>query len=246
MKCRTVRSHLSAYRDGELPAETTREVSLHIASCDECGARFRALSDALGQLTALPRLACDESIAARIQTRLEVEMRGPGLSLLFRPARSSRPLFLPSLVPAVLVLLVVLGSVFSLDWAADQLPAVYVRNTGRSWNGPMPPSGTEGNPLYPSATDSLPRMREGDPMLRQALGEMSQGTFFVRTVVGRDGRVSDLSLIDGDLYQAAPILDLLRHQRYVPSRVRGRPVAVSFYRLFSATEVRALVTAPIT
>jgi Putative zinc-finger len=242
MKCRTVRSHLSAYRDGELPAETTREVSLHLGSCDDCGKRFREYDGALGSLQALPRLACEESIAARIHTHLEVEMRGPGLTLLFRPALSSRPLFLPSLLPAVMVLLIVMGAVIWLDREADRLPTVYVRNTGQRWNGPMPPSGTEGNPLFPSATVSLPRTRHGDPFLPQALAAMGQRTFFVEMVVGRDGRVSAVTLIDGDSFQAAPILDLLRHQRFEPSRVRGQPVAVSFYRLISGTEVRAPTT----
>lgn len=242
MKCRRVRSHLSAYRDGELPAETTREVSLHLGSCDECGRRFREYDSALGRLQALPRLACEESIAARIQTRLEVEMRGPGLMLLFRPAWSARPLFLPSLVPAVMVLLVVMGAVISLDREADRLPPVYVRNTGQQWNGSAPPSGTEGNPLFASATVSLPRARQGDPFLPQVLAGMGQRTFFVEMVVGRDGRVSAVTLIDGDSFEAAPILDLLRHQRFEPSRVRGRPVAVSFYRLISGTEVRAPTT----
>lgn len=242
MKCRTVRSHLSAYRDGELPAETTREVSLHVASCGECGARFRDYGDALGQLQALPRLACEESIASRVLTRLEVETRGPGLTLLFRPAWSARPLILPSMVPAVMVLLVVIGAVISLDYEADRLPAVYVRNTGQHWNGPVPPSGTEGNPLFPSSAVSLPRTRAGDPLLSQALADMGQRSFFVETVVGRDGRVSAVTLIGGDSSQAAPILDLLRHQRFEPSRLRGRPVAVSFYRLISGTEVRAPIT----
>lgn len=242
MNCRAVRSHLSAYRDGELPAETTREVSMHLGTCDECGAHYRRYSDALAQVTALPRLACEESIASRIQTRLEVETRGPGLSLLFRPMLGSRPLFLPSLVPAVLVLLVMMAGVFSLQREADRLPPVYVRNTGHLWNGPVPPSGTEGNPLFPSATASLPRTRPGDPLFSQALAEMGQRSFFVEMVVGRDGRVSAVTLLDGDSFQAAPILDMLRHQRFEPSRVRGRPVAVSFYRLISGTEVRAPIT----
>ncbi len=242
MKCRTVRSHLSAYRDGELPAETTREVSLHLGSCDQCGRRHREYESALGRVQSVPRLACDESIAARIQTRLEVEMRGPGLTLLFRPAWSARPLFLPSMVPAVMVLLVVLGGVFSLDREADRLPPVYVRNTGQQWYGRVPPSGTEGNPLFPSATVSLPRTRQGDPFLPQVLAGMGQRTYFVEMVVGRDGRVSAVTLIDGDAFEAAPILDMLRHQRFEPSRVRGEPVAVSFYRLISGTEVRAPTT----
>jgi hypothetical protein len=242
MNCRTVRSHLSAYRDGDLPAEITREVSVHLGSCDACHTHHRSYQGALGQLGALERITCDESIAARVQTRLEVEMRGPGLSLLFRPVWRSRPLFLPSLVPAVLVLLAVMAGVLSLEREADRLPPVYVRNTGHSWNGTMPASGTEGNPLFPSATNSLPRTRAGDPMLPQVLADLGQRSFFVEMVVGRDGRVSAVTLLDGDWNQAAPILDVLRHQRFEPSRVRGRPVAVSFYRLISGTEVRAPIT----
>jgi hypothetical protein len=242
MNCRTVRSHLSSYRDGDLPAEITREMSLHLGSCDECHAHHRSYQSALGHLGALPRLNCDESIAARIQTRLEVEMRGPGLSLLFRPVWRSRPLLLPSLVPAVMVLLAVIAGVFSLEREADRLPPVYVRNTGHSWNGTMPASGTEGNPLFPSATDSLPRTRAGDPLMAQVLTDMGQRSYFIEMVVGRDGRVSAVTLLDGDSNQAAPILDVLRHQRFEPSRVKGRPVAVSFYRLISGTEVRAPIT----
>lgn len=242
MKCRTVRSRLSAYRDGDLTAEETRLVSLHLGTCASCAAHWTSWSEALDELTGLPLLQCEESIAARVQTRLEVETRGPGLSLLFRPVWSARPLFLPSLVPAVMVLLVVVSSVFLLDREADRLPAVYVRNAGQSWNGPMPARGTEGNPLFPSDATSLPRTRPGDGMLTQALETVGPSTMFVLTVVDRDGRVSDVSLIDGDRYQAAAILDVLRHQRFEPSVVRGRPVAVSFYRLISGTEVRAPIT----
>lgn len=242
MKCRAVRRRFSAHRDGELPADETRAVSLHIGSCADCGASWREWTAALAELSGLPVAVCEESIAARIHTRLEVEMRGPGLSLLFRPARRARPLLLPSLVPAVLVLLVVLGAVAFVDQQADHLPPVYVRNMGQSWSG-LPPFGSEGNPLFPSSMASLPRQRAGDPMLSQALESVGESTMFVNTVVGRDGRVSAVTLIEGvDSYQAQLILDLLRHQRYEPSRVKGRPVAVSFYRLISGTEVRAPIT----
>lgn len=239
MKCRTVRNRLSAYRDGDLSADETRLVSLHLGTCASCAAHWTSWSEALDALSGLPQLQCDESIAARIQTRLEVETRGPGLSLLFRPMWSARPLLLPSLVPAVLVLVLMVSGVLLLDWEADRLPAVYVRNAGQSWNGPIPAWGTEGNPLFPSDATRLPRTRPGDGMLTQALESVGPSSMFVRTVVDRDGRVSEVALIDGDTYQAAAILDVLRHQRFEPSRVKGRPVAVSFYRLISGTEVRA-------
>jgi hypothetical protein len=244
MKCRAVRKRLSAYRDGDLAAEETREVSLHLGACADCGAHWASWTEALAGLAGLPALQSEESIASRIHTRLEVETRGPGLRLLFRPAWRARPLLLPSLVPAVMVLVTLMLGVAALERAAGQLPAVYVRNTGQSWNGPVPPSGSEDNPLFPSATSSLPRVSAGDPLLPQALAAMAggQSSFFVETVVGRDGRVSAVTLLEGDSFEAAPIMDLLRHERFEPSHVRGVPVAVSFYRLISKTEV----TAPIT
>jgi hypothetical protein len=75
--------------------------------------------------------------------------------------------------------------------------------------------------------------------LTQALESVGRSSMFFRTVVDRDGRVAEVSLIEGDSFQAAAILDVLRHQRFEPSRIKGRPVAVSFYRLISGTEVRA-------
>ena len=213
MKCRTVRSRLSAYRDGDLTAEETRLVSLHLGSCEACGTHWTSWSDALDALSGLPQLQCDESIAARIQTRLEVETRGPGLSLLFRPVWSARPLFLPSLVPAVAVLLAVVAGVFLLDWEADRLPAVYVRNTGQSWNGPapMPASGTEGNPLFPSEAKSLPRTRPGDGMLTQALESVvGPSSLFVRTVVDRDGRIAKIFRKVNPIGHAAKVEAVLR------------------------------------
>ena len=52
-------------------------------------------------------------------------------------------------------------------------------------------------------------------------------------------RVSAVTLLDGDSRQARPLLDALRRERFEPGRFRGRPVAVSVYRLISRMEVRA-------
>ena len=60
--------------------------------------------------------------------------------------------------------------------------------------------------------------------------------------MARDGQVSAVTLLDGDSGRAGPLLDALRRERFEPGRVKGRPVAVSVYRLISRMEVRAPLT----
>ena len=59
----------------------------------------------------------------------------------------------------------------------------------------------------------------------------------VGAVVARDGSVSAVTVIGGDSELARPVVDALRRERYEPARFRGRPVAVSIYRLISRMEV---------
>ena len=67
------------------------------------------------------------------------------------------------------------GGILTLEHEADRLPAVYVRNTGHSWNGSRPASGTEGQPAVPVGRgDSLPRTRRGDPLLADALAGVGE------------------------------------------------------------------------
>jgi hypothetical protein len=69
--------------------------------------------------------------------------------------------------------------------------------------------------------------------------ELGEGSMFLETVVARDGRVSNVRLLEGDSARAQPFVDALRLERFEPGRVRGRPVAVSLYRLISRVEVRS-------
>jgi class 3 adenylate cyclase len=71
---------------------------------------------------------------------------------------------------------------------------------------------------------------------------MAEGTIFLETVVARDGSVSAVTLLTGDRLLAQPLLDALRQQKFEPVRLRGRPVAVSVYRLISRMDVRSPIT----
>src|SRR5262249_33648109 len=191
----------------------------------------------LDSLADLPRLEPRDPIASRVFDRIEVESRGPGLALVFRSMSATRPLILPSLVTSSLILAVVLSSALALDRP---------RATGRTisasedaWPDVRQPAwGTEGNPALPFAGVAVPRARSGYSSA-DILGDMGEGTLFLETVVARDGSVSMVTLIQGDQEQARPVLDALRQQRFEPVQYRGRPVAVSIYRLVSRPGRRA-------
>ncbi len=230
MSCRNVRRRLSAYLDGDLPVGETREVAAHLEACPECGRHWRSLRAALDLVASAPRLAPPEPIAAQVGDRLEVESRGPGLALLFRPFWAARPLIFPSLVPAALVLLSVVAAAVALDQNARPLTSAVAE--------PLPPYGTEANPLFPSTGVTVPRIRSRVTPADLVL-ESGEGTFFIETVVARDGSVSNVTLLDGDQEAARPFVDALGRERFEPARLEGRPVAVSVYRLISRMEVRA-------
>ena len=242
MRCRSVWPELSAYLDGDLASGAARAIALHLAGCPACAERARSLAAASQLVGDLSTLACPESVALRVLDRLEVESRGPGLALLFRSFRAARPLFLPSLVPAAAILLGVLAVALVLDGDPGPLPPASVKVLGAVWDPRVPAYGTEGNPLFPSGEVSLPRARRGDSLPESVLAGMDEGTLFLETVIARDGSVSVVNLLGGDPQQAGPVLDALRRERFEPVYLRGRPVAVSVYRLISRMDVWASLT----
>jgi len=240
MECWRTRRRLSDYMDGGLEARPARYVAAHLEGCPRCAERWRSLRAAMEMLAEAPRLECAEPIASRVLDRLEVESRGPGLALIFRPVWRARPLILPSLVPATLVLAAVLGAALVLGHDPGPLPAVVTRGA-ESW-GPTGASGTESNPLFLSSEVSAPRVRTAGAITADLMAGLGEEPIFVETVVARDGRVTAVTLLDGDSRQARPLLEALRRERFDPGRRHGRPVAVSLYRLISRMDVHAPIT----
>lgn len=223
MRCGAVRRQLSAYRDGDLDGKRASLLRNHLETCDACAAHWESLGAALGELRAAPLLRPSESIAAAVGLRLDMETRCPGLALLFRPAWAVRPLMLPSLLPAALVLASVLGGALFLDrtFSQEALPEVFV----------------------PSADVSVPRVRRAGSLPAEALTALGEESLFFETIVSGDGTVFSVTLIDGDRDRAQPLLEALRRERFEPGRLRGfLPVTVSVYHLISLTEVWAPAT----
>lgn len=240
MNCRVVRDRLSGHLDGELEAREARRVEAHLQSCPACSRHWHELREALELLTELPRAAAPEVIAAKVLSRVEAETRGPGLRALYRSSWAERPLILPSLVPAALLLCLTLGLALRLDApvAVDEpLPPVPPRMLG-DWNtAPVRPA-----PLVHTAKVGLPRMREGGLGGQDVLDGMVEGSLFLETVVGSDGNVSEVTVLDGNQELGTPLREALWRERFEPVRYRGRPASVSVYRLISRMEVRAPLT----
>jgi hypothetical protein len=236
MSCRGVRARFSEHRDQALRAIEARDLTAHIEACGGCAAAWRSYNDDLDLLASRPPLEATGEIAARVFDRLDMEGRQPGLALVFRPFGAARPLILPSLVPAAFVLVAVLSGALALDRVPP--PAATVRTSASlSWDALLPPSGSEANPLFTNSEVSPPRMRSPETVPRYLLDHPGEGSLFLVTVVARDGSVSAVTVLGGDSELARPVVDALRRERYEPARFRGRPVAVSIYRLISRMEV---------
>ncbi len=236
MTCAFVRRRLSEWIDGDLEPGVARRVDGHLSECVACAERARQLRT-VGRLVArLPRFEAPEAVASQVAERIamETEARRPGLGSLYRGFSAARPLILPSLVPAMLVLLTILAGVLALD--PGPLPEVHL--AVGAWSA-TPASGTETNPL-PLAGVDLPRERTAVDLPPELLAR--RGELFVQTVVGRDGTVADVTVIHGDVAGRQALVDALRRQQFEPVRYRGRPVAVSVYRLISRVEVRSPLT----
>ena len=234
MTCARVRGRLSEWLAGELEPAAARAVSTHLQGCAECTRRADELRAVSSLLAGLPRIEARDSVAAQVLDRLEMETeaRRPALAGLFRGFAAARPLMLPSLVPAGLILVSVLAGVLALD--PGPLPEVHL--APGAW-GVVPASGTEGNPLFPAEGISLPRETAALDLSPEFLAGQGDGSVFVETVVARDGTVAGVTVLQGSAEPEGELVKALREQRYEPVHYRGRPVAVSVYRLISRVSV---------
>lgn len=73
MTCETIRSHLVAYRDGELPEPDRAHVAAHLSTCPVCTREDAQLAGVHQLLTNLERITPSPDFAATFWQRLEQE-----------------------------------------------------------------------------------------------------------------------------------------------------------------------------
>lgn len=226
MSCRDVRALFSEYLDGELAPAHARFLTRHVESCPACRLHLDQLRETLELVADLPRESSPEPIAVRVRERLELEARRPALRELLRPAR---PLLRPRFAPVAVAAFCLMALPILLVPIRPTVPAPAESLL----------SGSESRPLSLAPGVLAPRLTASAELDDALAGAPADRTWFVETVVTRDGRVSAVRVLGGDSAYAAPLAYALRQERFEPGRFQGRPVAVSLYRLISRTEVRA-------
>lgn len=235
MSCARARRLLSDRMDGSVDPVAARALEVHLARCARCAEAAETMTRLSRALRDLNRIEPKESIASRVFDRIEVEERRPGLAHLLQPTWSLRPLLPWTLIGTMASLALFFGLVVAAQERAVEVPMVRAAQVRI-----MSPAGTENNPLPPLFDVTIPRSRH--PFSDPVLASMKEGTFFVETVVARDGSVSGVTLIDGDFVAAVPVMSALRAERFEPGSLDGRPVAVSLYRLIARMDVKPPVT----
>lgn len=247
--CETARELLDAFVDGELPVGEQVMVEAHLRWCQTCTARVEDLSaigDAIRQ--GPPRVAVhadDARALAAVQGavlgRLRAE-RATSLATRSREVFADMRLFWPALGATAAVAFCVLGVLGVLQLTRHEQP-----DSLKALIATMSDPGSDRNPLRLDDTVAIPRALDEGLMLT---GADDEALFAVATVVTREGRISNYSLLQTprDVVRAnhrhdrdvAAVLDAVRHSRFEPARaLTGRTVAVNMVWLIARTTVKA-------
>lgn len=239
--CRTVRQHLAAYHDGELPVEMQIAVQAHLRECVACAMEVNELEgvgDALraGASAGVPDGLLD-GLVPGVVSRLKVEQSeslGGRFSEMFEDMH---------LVYAAL------GAAFATVASVALMVGIFY--FGASSERPdsiaglldaMANPGSNANPVQLSGRMALPRsidaatpvlpMREEDAVLTLA------------AIVTREGRIKAIELLDGNPQERREILELLdaiSTARFEPATFAGSPVAVRMVWMVAHYTVRGSV-----
>jgi hypothetical protein len=257
--CDHARTLLEGLIDGELSMADQLAVESHLRWCDTCalrvedmrliGASLRATSAARpaddvdeGALTVLT-----ESLLVRVRTE-----RAQSFASRLREMVTDSRLLWPALGATASVLLCVAAASSVLRASTIQEPASLAAMISA-----LGSPGSEMRPLRPADNGiSFPRLSENDGM--RASGTIEQipeddAIYAFRTVIGRDGSLSDTELLSGDgapladrravaraLAQEMALLNAVNTTRFVPAQTPlGHAVAVDMVWLVAKTTVAA-------
>lgn len=241
MICHTVRSHLSAYLDGELDVQTHVLVRQHLGDCSGCSAELAGFEE-LGTLlrNRMPaRVVEVAGLADAVVSRVSAEEREAW------PARLGRAFDDMHLVYAGLC---ATGAMVACAGLAASLvllaPRAERADSLRGIFSAMSVSGSDLDPMVLRPGLEVPRVSpEGitSVMLASALPDPLAGDsdVAVAAVVTREGRIAQARVVDGETY-AGFAESLQESARFQPASRRGVPVAVSLVWVVSHTTVRPL------
>jgi Putative zinc-finger len=240
--CSSVRRRLSAFHDGELTVREQIAVEAHLRECPGCGAevaQLRAVGDALRSVLT-PDTRRDElaGLSASVVSRLKAE-REESLAGWANRVFDDMHLVWAALgaAGATAACLALMVGMFHLGvrQSPDSLSALLTA---------MASPGSDANPVSPDPQMILlPRSSNAHDILPASIIEgRDETTVTVSTVITRDGRIKEFSILGAgntDPRDMANILRGISNARFEPARYGTSPVAVNMVWMVAHLTVRA-------
>ena len=238
--CAAVRRRLPAFYDRELPVRDLIDIQAHASGCARCAAEIgemRVIGDAL-RLAAAPGPADDwTGLQSGVISRMRAEADESWTARTGRMFDDMHLIWigLAATLAAFICGAVALGSLqFASSDREDSLAAMMAVISQ--------PSGSDLNPVRADYSLKVPSVSGGgavEVMLAQPVSR-EELVLALSAVVTREGRVSDLFLLNTDGQEdVTAILDVLSRARLEPGRLGTSPVAVNLVWLLAHTTVRA-------
>jgi hypothetical protein len=260
--CDHARELLDGLIDGELSMADQLAVESHLRWCRTCTLRVEDMrligaSIRVGSPVCAPDGGRDEAVAAindAVLMRLRAE-RDQSLAVRVREMFSDRRLLWPGLGATAAVLLCVGVASSVLEASATQKPQSLA-----AMIAVLSDRGSERNPLRPAdngvSIPRIPTLDDGGAMEFEEALRQDDEVYLVRTVVGRDGRVTNYELLlagsDGSTKprqldaQEQAVIDVIRQTRFRPAQTPlGHPVAVDMVWMIAKTTAVVLPTMTI-
>jgi hypothetical protein len=239
--CSAVRRRLSAFHDGELTIREQIAVEAHLRECSACAteaAHLQAVGDAI-RTVLVPDAGRDElaGLSAGVVSRLKAE-RDESLAGWANRVFDDMHVVWAALgaAGATVACLALMVGMFYLGVRErpDSLSALLTA---------MASPGSDANPVSVDRLMMLPRSDNPDDILPASTVEgQDEASVTVATVITRDGRIKNLSVLGADNTDPrnmASILSEISRVRFQPARYGNSPIAVNMVWMVAHLTVRA-------
>lgn len=181
MRCRKVRSCLSTYCRGELPADRAVEIKNHLAGCNSCRREAEAIMSVTRLVREMPSMKTSSDFSARLMQRIAAEGSEPVTREVHLPGRIprfNRMRLATVAATAVIILAVMFGVNYSGSGLNPTAPMATINDNGGDLYLTVQPTS---NPLlneHKSVTDAVKqynRFRELSRQVRSTSMDQFQG-----------------------------------------------------------------------
>ena len=240
--CDTVREHLEAYYDGELPLETHLVVRTHIAECAGCACESAELVRLRGALHALPALTraqvsdLPDGWTGAVLEQVKVERQLSWHTWLLN-VFDDMHLVWPALGASAAVVICLLASAVVMQATNEQRPD--------SLAGVIDYLASPGSNVNPVRLDGFTMVPRQQASSEEWPVASEDAVLALSAVVTREGRIQSIEMLAAEQARALKVkpevvlamIDAASRAQFEPARAGGAPIAVSMVWLLAHTTV---------